>query len=213
MRFRLTPPVFACLAVFVGISMLVVSGVTLPWDDAVLQWVGTMRSPGLTDGMLVATFLGNGLVEVPIALGVVALLWVRAGRRSALALLLAGVSGEVIYGAAKAAFHRPRPDVIDKLSSAGWYSYPSGHAMMAPILWSLMLVLLARTFPARGRWPLVVLALAMPLAIAVSRVYLGVHYPSDVLGALALGSAWLLLWLGWAGDGQMVPVPPATGSR
>lgn len=196
-RLRITPPVFACLSLFVGISILVASGATLGWDDAVLQWVGTIRSPGLTDWMLLATFLGSGAVEVPIALGVVALLWIRAGRRSALTLLYAGVSGELVYVAAKAAFQRPRPDVIEKLSSAGWYSYPSGHAMLAPILWSLMLVLLARTVPAGRRWPLLLLAVLMPITIALSRVYLGVHFPTDVLGALALGCAWMLAWLAW----------------
>ncbi len=193
--------------------MLVVSGVTLPWDVAVLRWVGAIRSSTLTDGMLVATFLGSGIVEVPVALGAVALLWVRAGRRSAMALLFAGVSGELVYAGAKAAFQRPRPDIIEKLSSAGWYSYPSGHAMLAPILWSLMLVLLARSMPAGRRWPLLMLAVAMPIAIAASRVYLGVHYPSDVLGALALGVAWLLFWLDWSRLPSTIRPSPQAGGR
>lgn len=195
---RLTPPVFACLALFVGISILVASGVTLPWDDAVLDWVGAIRGEMLTEGMLVATFLGEGIVVVPFALATCLLLWRWSGRRAALGLLLAGVTGELLYVLAKATFQRPRPVVIEQLSSAGWHSYPSGHAMLAPILWSLALVLLARATPATRRWPFIVLAVAIPLAIAASRVYLGVHYPSDVLGALALGLAWMLLWLDWS---------------
>lgn len=196
--FRLSPVVFACLAVFAGLSILVASGVTLAWDEAVLDWVGSMRGAALTDGMLVATFLGDGLVAAPFTLGVCALLWYRAGGRPALALLLAGLTGELVYVIAKASFQRPRPVIIEQLSGAGWHSYPSGHAMLAPILWSLALVLLARTTAPRYRWPLLLAAWCIPIAIAASRVYLGVHYPSDVLGALALGLAWMFLWLDWS---------------
>lgn len=194
-RPRLSPPAFAGLAVFVGISILVATGTTLPWDRAVLEWLGAIRSPGRTDPMLLITYLGDGKVEVPLALGVVALLWVRSGRGSALRLFAAGVTGELLYLALKALFQRPRPDVIERLGGAGWYSYPSGHAMMAPILWSLPLLLLARTVPVGRRLPFVLLACAMPPLIAASRLYLGVHYPSDVLGALALGFAWMAFWL------------------
>lgn len=197
-RLRLTPPVFACLALFIGISMLVASGVTVPWDEAVLGWVGSIRGDLLTEGMLVATFLGDGIVVVPFALAACLLLWRWSGHRAALGLLLAGVTGELLYVLAKAAFQRPRPVVIEQLSSAGWHSYPSGHAMLAPILWSLALVSICRVAPGYCRGALLGFAVVIPLAIAASRVYLGVHYPSDVLGALALGLAWMLLWLDWS---------------
>jgi undecaprenyl-diphosphatase len=196
--FRLSPPVFAALSLFIGISILVTSGVTLPWDEAVLGWIGSRRGEALTDTMLIASFLGDGAVAVPFALGMCVLLWRWAGRRPALGMLLAGVSGELLYVMAKAGFRRPRPAIIEQLSGAGWFSYPSGHAMLAPVLWSLALVLLARVVPEGRRWPLVLFAVVIPLTIAASRVYLGVHYPSDVLGALALGFAWMLLWLDWS---------------
>ena len=195
---RLTPPSFALRAGFAGLSMLVVSGVTLAWDTAVLQWGGSIRSRGLTEAMLVVTFIGDGLVKVPFALGIAALLWARAARRAALAVILGGVTGELVYLAAKASFQRARPEVIERLSGAGWYSYPSGHVMMGTILLALPLLLLARSLPPRQRWLPVLLAVTLPTAIAASRVYLGVHYPSDVLGALALGAAWVLLWLDWS---------------
>lgn len=197
-RLWITPPVFAAFAMFTGLSMLIASGATLPWDEAVLHWVDAIRGTVLTDAMLVATYFGDGKVEVPFALGACALLWARSAPRSAVALLLGGVTGELVYLLAKLAFHRPRPDLIERLSGAGWYSYPSGHAMLAPILWSLALVLLARTMPAGRRWPFLLPAVVLPVAIAMSRVYLGVHYPSDVLGALALGVGWMLLWLDWS---------------
>jgi undecaprenyl-diphosphatase len=190
--------VVAGLALFAGISVLMVFGVTVSCDVAVLEWVGGVRSGGLTDLMLVITMMGDGLVEVPFALLVAVLLWRVAGRRSAAALFFGALSGELLYVIAKASFHRPRPTIIEQLSGAGWYSYPSGHSMMAPIIWSLAFLLLV---PVASRWLgrfLIGLAVFLPLAIASSRVYLGVHYPSDVLGALALGSAWMSLWLGWS---------------
>jgi undecaprenyl-diphosphatase len=122
-------------------------------------------------------------------------LW-RLGRRiEARRYLFSALSAEVVFLIAKASFQRPRPDLITKLANAGWYSYPSGHAMLAPVIWGAGLLLMARAVrhPA-ARGVLVILAVVLPVLIAVSRVYLGVHYPSDVLGALALGTGWAIWW-------------------
>jgi undecaprenyl-diphosphatase len=193
-----SPPVVAGLALFAGISLLMVTGVTQEWDNQVLLWIGVQRSEGLTTFMQLATFLGDGALEIPFALAMCGVLWWIAGRRSATALFAGALSGELIYVIAKASFQRDRPDLIERLSSAGWTSYPSGHAMLAPIIWSLALLLLVPYLPRMvGRF-LVVMAIAIPISIAASRVYLGVHYPSDVLGALALGAAWMSLWLVWS---------------
>jgi undecaprenyl-diphosphatase len=97
---------------------------------------------------------------------------------------------------AKQSFQRPRPDIIDRFAGAGWYSYPSGHAMLAPVIWGLGLLLLSQSVSnALIRRVLLFLAVTIPIAIGVSRVYLGVHFPSDVIAALALGTGWVLLWL------------------
>lgn len=197
-RPHLTPRVFGCLALFVGISILVVSGASLPWDTSVLLAVGAARNPGLIDLMIGITMLNEGAVPVVAGLGMCALLYRLGGRRPAQTLLAAGLSGELIYVLAKAAFNRQRPELITHLSGGGWVSYPSGHTMMAPIIWSLGLILLARELP-RARLPLLIAAVLIPPLLAASRVVLGVHYPTDVLGALALGSAWMFAWLDWSG--------------
>src|SRR5690606_6977380 len=169
--------------------MLMVSGVVLPWDEAMLRWVGGLRSTDLIDAALLASFLADGTPITIVGLGICALLWQRAGKRTALALLLGSLTGQIVYVAAKASFARPRPEVIERLGSHGWHAYPSGHTMMATIIYGLALVLLAGT--TRGGWRMLwlTLACAIPLAVAASRVVLGVHYPSDVLGGLALGGA------------------------
>lgn len=176
-----------------------VSGVVLPLDDRILDWVGRIRTPELIDAALVASFLADGTPIAIIGLGICALLWARAGRRPALALLFAGLTGELIYVAAKAAFARPRPDIIEKLGSAGWHAYPSGHSMLAMVIYGLALTLLAATTRGAVRIALLLSAVLIPLAVAASRVVLGVHYPSDVLAGLTLGAALLFWWWEWAG--------------
>lgn len=198
MPIRLNPTVFGTLALFVAVSILMVSGLVLPVDEQLLRHAGELRGQFLVDAALLASFLADGLPIVIIGLGICGLLWARAGRRTALSLLFAGLTGELIYIAAKASFGRPRPDIIEKLGSAGWYAYPSGHTMLATIIYGLALTLLAATTRGVTRWILLALAVLIPICVAASRVVLGVHYPSDVLAGLALGAAWLFWWRDWA---------------
>jgi undecaprenyl-diphosphatase len=190
--------VLGALCLFAGLSMLTMSGVTLPCDTAVLRWFGEHRTPAMIDAMLVASYLADGVPLALAGLGSCALLWAAGRTRQAQALLAAGLGGEALYLGAKAVFQRARPDVIERLSGAGWHAYPSGHTMLAMIIWGLALVLLAERLPRTIRPALLALALAIPVAVAISRVGLGVHYPSDVLAGLALGLAWMLFWRDWA---------------
>lgn len=196
-RLGVTPPIFAGLSVFTGISILMVSGAMLPLDTAIMEWLGARRTAGLIDAMLVMSFVADGTTMIILGLGMSVLLWRLAGRRAGLALLLGGGIGELMYSAAKWAFRRPRPDILEKLSSSGWYSYPSGHTTLSVIVLTLGLVLLADALP-RVRVPLLLLAVIAPCCVAFSRVGLGVHYPSDVVGGLALGVAWMLWWRDWS---------------
>jgi undecaprenyl-diphosphatase len=184
------------MVAFVAISAMMVLGITGAWDDAILEWIGTVRGGITLDLMIAATVLGDGEVEIPFALATGLLLW-RLGRaRCARIFVFCALSGQVVLMLAKQSFQRPRPEIIDKLAAAGWYSYPSGHAMLAPVIWGLGLLLLSQSVSnALIRRVLLVLAVTIPIAIGVSRVYLGVHFPSDVLGALVLGTGWILLWL------------------
>jgi undecaprenyl-diphosphatase len=185
----------ACLVVFGMVSLLVAFHLTQAWDVAVLAHIGGWRTDPRTDWMTLGTVLGGGEIEVPFAFGVALLLWVMGRADRGKRLVCAGLTAELVYVVLKPIFHRPRPTVLTHLAGAGWYSYPSGHSMLAPIVWGLGCLLLARTVKSDLlRIPLLVLALVMPIWIAVSRIYLGVHYPSDVLGALALGIGWVLLW-------------------
>ena len=194
-----------CLAGFAVVSLLVVIGATASIDVGILRAIGPSREPVLINIALMGQVLGDGEIEIPLAILLALLFWrlgyaARAGR-----YLLAAASCQVVYLILKPLFHRARPEVIPHLGAAGWYSFPSGHAMLAPVLWGMGLLLLARsiTHPAVQRM-LQVLAILLPAWIACSRVYLGVHYPSDVVAGALLGAAWVLLW--------REPVPPSSSS-
>jgi undecaprenyl-diphosphatase len=204
-RRSFTRPTIALLAVFAVLSVLVVLELILPYDVAVLEWMGTMRRPWLTDVMLFFTFIGNGSIEVPLALLATYAMW-RLGRPlCAKRYVFAALSAEVLYAILKPSFQRDRPRIIERLADAGWYSYPSGHAMLAPVIYGFGLILLAKSVRSgSARSMLLALALTIPPLIAISRVYLGVHYPSDVVGALFLGTAWVLLW------SEVAPLPFST---
>jgi undecaprenyl-diphosphatase len=194
-RQSFTRPTIALLAVFVVLSALVVLEFILPFDVALLEWMGTIRQPWLTDVMLFFTFIGNGLIEVPLALLAAYALWRLKRPVCAKRYVFAALSAEIVYAILKPAFQRDRPRIIERLADAGWYSYPSGHAMLAPVIYGFGLILLAKSVRNRtARLTLLLLAMTVPPLIALSRVYLGVHYPSDVVGALFLGNAWVLLW-------------------
>ncbi|HHH72373.1 MAG TPA: phosphatase PAP2 family protein, partial [Sulfuricurvum sp.] len=90
-------------------------------------------------------------------------------------------------------FARPRPDVFTPLIAVHTFSFPSGHTAAAVSLYGFLAFVLWRA----DKKPLAVLSLLWVFLVALSRVYLGVHYPSDVLGALTFGGAWLLGVMGW----------------
>jgi undecaprenyl-diphosphatase len=113
-------------------------------------------------------------------------------------LLIVSVGGgTVLITSLKGFFDRDRPSVVPHLTDAFFKSYPSGHSMMSSVVYLTVAVLLARTMQRRRSKVFCVgAALFLSFLIGLSRVYLGVHYPTDVLAGWAAGIAWALLcWL------------------
>ncbi len=136
------------------------------------------------------TWAGSAFVLVPLAL-IACLALGRAGlRREALAVALSLGGAMLISDWVKLLVSRPRPPV-EHLQAVSGASFPSGHATQASAFWfSLVLALRAAGAPPRSPvWPSG-LALLLVLAVAASRVYLGVHYPSDVVAGMLLGAGW-----------------------
>lgn len=118
-------------------------------------------------------------------------------RRSAVFLLAAVAGGLVLSFGLKSGFDRPRPDLVPHGSYVYTTSFPSGHAMMSAVTFLTLGTVLAQSQRRRRlKVYLIVLALMITLAVGFSRVYLGVHWPTDVLAGWAVGASWALLcWL------------------
>jgi undecaprenyl-diphosphatase len=186
-----------CLVLFFGLTAAVLAGVADSWDRRLMLALAAEREPWLTWWMRLLSVAGSGLIEIPLALLLILGLALRKRKAEAWWYSAAGLSGWALYGLAKLAVHRPRPHVIPRLMhGAGWFSYPSGHSTLAPIIFGLGIIVWAAPWPSPAlRRAALALAGLLALGIGFSRVYLGVHYPSDVVGGLLLGTAWSALAL------------------
>ena len=182
-----------------GLTAAVLAGVADTWDRTLMLALADRRAPWLTWWMKLLSVAGSGLIEIPLALLLILGLVLRKRKVEAWWYAAAALSGWALSGLAKLAVQRPRPHVIPRLMhGAGWFSYPSGHSMLAPIIFGLGIIVWAAPWPSPAlRRAALVLAAFFALGIGFSRVYLGVHYPSDVLGGLLLGTAWSALALLW----------------
>lgn len=169
----------------------------MAWDASVMLALAELRSAPITWWMKIVSVMGSGAVEIPTALLLLWWLFSRGDKRVAGGYAAATLSGWALYALTKLVVQRPRPRVISHLAhDAGWYSYPSGHTMLAPLVFALGAILWTRTWARiEARVGLVVLATGLCLAIAVARVYLGAHFPTDVIGGLLLGAALSAGWM------------------
>ena len=167
------------------------SGKTQAFDDAVLRWIGEHRPAAIEPLMLEITFLGTGSVVIMLVAVSGLFLWLSNHKYSAILLLIATSGGILLNNLLKAGFGRPRPQIFDWGTHAVTWSFPSGHAMSAAIVYGTVAYLAARLQKRHWHRVLTMLAaLVIILLIAVSRLYLGVHYPSDVLAGILIGLAW-----------------------
>ena len=188
-----------CLVLFFGLTATVLAGVADSRDRTLMLVLAAEREPWLTWWMRLLSVAGSGLIEIPFALLIIFGLAVRKRKAEAWWYTAAALSGWALYALAKLVVQRPRPHIIPRLMhGAGWYSYPSGHSMLAPIIFGLGIIVWAAPWPSPAlRRAALVLATLLALGIGFSRVYVGVHYPSDVVGGLLLGTAWSALALLW----------------
>jgi membrane protein DedA with SNARE-associated domain/membrane-associated phospholipid phosphatase len=182
---------------FGGIAEDVVSGEPLTVIDVnVAQWFHARTTPGMQTAMGLVTALASPIPVTGVALVTALLLgWKRCWYRL-LALVLALSGGMVLAFLLKLFFHRNRPDFTDSFTVFSGYSFPSGHTMAATLLCGVLAVFAVITLESwRWRVRAVLSACVMIVLVGFSRVYLGAHFLSDVLGAAAAGLAWLAFCL------------------
>lgn len=179
-----------CSIVFVAIADEVLDGETLAFDEAILVAINGTSSAFWDSFFSAITHLG-GVAGVIIISGIItAVLFFRKKYRD-IALLAVSVGGAALLNVVlKLIFERPRPDLWEQLVIETSFSFPSGHAMISSALAFSVIVIAWNT---RFRWYAVWLGALFTLAIGFSRLYLGVHYPTDVLAGWLVSGAWVLL--------------------
>ena len=163
-------------------------------DVQLSHWLHAHATAPLTRAMLVLTTLGATWFVVSVALPFLIFLISRR-RFYWIAITISSVFGGMLLNRSlKYVFHRPRPRFDDPILSLTSYSFPSGHTMAATVLYGVLAAyLLSKTSRRSSRALIIFVAGLLIGLVAFSRIYLGAHYLSDVLGAMAEGLAWLSL--------------------
>lgn len=189
---------------FIELADEVLEGETHAIDEG---WLRSLRNPrDLSDpigpvwfeeSVRDLTALGSPIVVGLVVAVVLGFLLIVQGYRAALLVVGSTVGGQILCFLLKGFFARPRPALVSGLTRAQLASFPSGHSMVAVVLYLTIGAILAESMP-RKRLKLYILSVAMVLAglVGMSRIYLGVHYPTDVLAGWAAGLSWAMVcWL------------------
>jgi undecaprenyl-diphosphatase len=189
---------------FVQLAGEVLEGDTQHFDERVLAALRNPANPEnpigptwLRDVALDVTALGSATVLGLTVIAVCGFLLLQGLQRHALFVLLASVSGWLLNALLKELFGRPRPEIVPHLREVITLSFPSGHAMTTAVIYLTLGALLMRIAERRvTRLYIMGMAMLATVLVGASRVYLGVHYPTDVLAGWLVGLSWALLcWL------------------
>ena len=180
----------------------VLEGDSTAFDRAVLLWIHQNVPDWLDGPMRLITAFGYFYVVV-LFLGVAVYFFYRRGWRLSAVLLAVSTGGSIVLTTVlKSVFQRARPELFDSGYQASFYSFPSGHATVAVGFYGMLTVILAYRLEGLARWAVVVFGTLVVLLIGFSRLYLGVHYPTDILAGYLSALLWLVcvggvyaLWL------------------
>jgi undecaprenyl-diphosphatase len=207
------------LFVFVRLASEVMEGETRAFDESILKVLrdpvnpSKPRGPGWVEfALLDLTALGGSTVLGLVTLAIVGFLCLQARYRTALVIALASVTGELTSVALKNLFMRPRPTIVPYLRDVMSTSFPSGHAMQSAIVYLTLGALLMRIAKRRvTKLYCLTVAVVLTLLVGMSRVYLGVHYPTDVIGGWMFGFMWASLC--WLVAQRLDPAPASANGR
>ena len=183
--------IFIAVLVFIGVAVGVQTGYLDGFDDAVRYRVYSIRSEKLTMFWKLITHSGDR--DTVILLGIVLLLVKSLRKKYGVKFAIAALSSTAIYQGMKYIFQRPRPDIALRLIEESGYSFPSGHSMNCLVSYGILAYLLLRYCENRKLAKLLSVGLGLIIIlIGLSRVYVGVHFPTDVIGGWSLGIAVLV---------------------
>ena len=176
--------------VLVDISEQVLQQETFAFDKSVLLYIHQFSNPVLDRIVLGITSIGDPRTVVPLTAIVFFLLWWKHHRTEAAFFFINACGGAVLTYVLKLAFSKPRPDLWPQLISETTFSYPSGHALGSMVLYGFLSYVLATLYPryAKGFYAIATL---LVILIGFSRLYLGVHWPTDIIGGYGIGFLWI----------------------
>ena len=187
-------------------------------DPHVTAWAVAHRAPWLTGVLRVITWLGSMAVIIPLAATVGLFFVVRRRRWRPLALLAAAIAGAVgLYDIVKPLVSRPRPPQAIWIGHFRGASFPSGHAAQSIAFYTMLAIVLGAGRSRRAKTALWAAAALIVAVVGASRIYLGAHWLTDVLGGYALGACWIavviivMLAIPPPGTGEPPPAGPGSG--
>ncbi|KOP71183.1 phosphoesterase PA-phosphatase [Bacillus sp. FJAT-21945] len=182
---------FSFMAFIVRVNKIV------QFDSTVISFVQGLENSALTVVMKVFTFIGDTKAVIVLSILVIIFLYVVLKHRIELILFIVAILGSAMLNQLlKYSFQRARPE-LHRLIEIESYSFPSGHAMNAFTVYTVISFLLWRHIPSRaGRTTLIIISALMIFSIGISRIYLGVHYPSDIIAGYFASGCWLgmVIW-------------------
>ncbi|GAY12078.1 phosphatase PAP2 family protein [Pseudonocardia sp. N23] len=193
------------LPVLLGVVVVVALAVAAGWllhfgatgtgtadaDAALLTDAVAVRGPRLTTAAVTVTTIGSTAAMAILAVSMCVVSWLRGRRADALFVAAAALGGSALFRLLKSLFDRPRPPVATRLVNETNESLPSGHATMSVVIVGALVVLVWPACGAAARVVLVAAATLWVAAVGATRIYLGVHWFSDVLAGWFVGATWL----------------------
>lgn len=182
------------LALFIFITVNVVDKNIASFDSHIYQLVSKHISSGLTKGMIFISFLGSGAFFTALAAVFIVISIINNKFSFSTAVIIINlVLSWLLNAGIKYIIHRDRPDIL-KLIEIGGFSFPSGHSMVSMSFYGLIIYLCQRNIKSNFKYIASSILSVLIMLIGLSRIYLGVHYASDVLGGFSFGIFWVGLF-------------------
>jgi membrane-associated phospholipid phosphatase len=165
------------------------------FDESIIGVIQGNISPSHTEIMLFFTFLGSITWITCLTIAIMVLLLVRKHKLLALFILISNAGGALFNYVLKSIFKRARPTIQPLIEEKG-FSFPSGHSMCSFIIYGSIAFLIYRLSKSLlGKTMGTIVSISIIFAVGTSRIYLGVHYPSDVVGGFTAGGVWLIVMI------------------
>jgi len=184
-------------ALFIKITSELLEHEVSSVDRTILIGIAKVRTPWLTVIAVDLTALGSVTLVVLISTVALCVLLLLKDRMGALQVVAASVGAGILTTTIKDHIDRARPEVVTQLVAVSGLSYPSGHSVAATSLYLTVAVVVSRHLQRTGHQiAILAITVGIVLVVGMTRIYLGVHYPSDVVSGISLGAAWAFLLAG-----------------